>query len=152
MASPFRPNSSASAEPSTMSAMTTFAPSSTNRRAIELPISPAPPVTITALSLAEIGIYAPPFTLRHPIHRARPWLRRLLCQAEPDSQDRPATAPGRRAGRRELLGVPEPVPYVQAGKADPGDRRIPAKSSRRSDGALFPAASRRRYRLAHGPQ
>src|SRR5215210_6941362 len=102
-----------------MSAMTTFAPSSTNRRAIELPISPAPPVTITALSLAEIGIYAPPFTLRRPIHRARPWPRRLPRQAEPESQGRPATAPGLRAARRERSGVPEPTPYVRAGKAGP---------------------------------
>src|SRR5688500_7790749 len=99
-----------------MSAMTTFAPSSTNRRAIELPISPAPPVTITALSLAEIGIYAPPFTLRRPIQLARPWPRRLRCQAEPDSQGRPATAPAQRAARREWLGVPGLVPCARVGK------------------------------------
>src|SRR5215216_1679296 len=100
MASPVRLSSSASAEPSATSAMTTFAPSSTNRRAIELPISPAPPVTITALSLAEIGIYAPPLTrvmgdrvydpitLRHPIHRVRPWPHRLQRQAAPEIQGR----------------------------------------------------------------
>src|SRR5215210_9199716 len=39
-----------------MSAMTTFAPSSTSRRVIALPISPAPPVMTTTLSFAEIGI------------------------------------------------------------------------------------------------
>src|SRR5215212_11872206 len=92
MASPVRPNSSASEEPSAMSAMTTFAPSSTNRRAIELPISPAPPVTITALSLAEIGIYVSPFTLRHPNRLAPPWQLQLLCQAAPGNHGQPGTA------------------------------------------------------------
>ena len=38
-----------------MSAMTTLAPSSTRRRAMALPISPAPPVTTTTLSCTEIG-------------------------------------------------------------------------------------------------
>jgi hypothetical protein len=39
--------------------MITLAPSLTRRRAMALPISPAPPVTITTLSRTEMAIYAP---------------------------------------------------------------------------------------------
>src|SRR5829696_8533330 len=133
MAFPFRPNSSASAEPSAMSAMTTFAPSSTNRRAIELPISPAPPVTITALSLAEIGIYVSPFTLRHPNRLAPPWPLRLPSQAALGNHGRPATARVLQAARRERSGVPGLVPYHSALKADTVVSLSLAKLSHRSD-------------------